>query len=78
MTRFLELPGLPPIEVRSQAECEQADFVVCCLRSKDPGAFTDNLVGSCTVCGREIVYRPHVPKTPPKICMECAFTPGRA
>jgi hypothetical protein len=60
-----------PIDIVSGEEAEQADIAVCVLATvKTP--FTDNLIGVCSDCGREVQHRPHLPKAPRKICMDCA------
>jgi hypothetical protein len=59
------------VEIRDEAECEEAKFVVCVRAHDDPGTFTDNVHTICTGCGTEIIHRPYAPKTPPKICMDC-------
>jgi hypothetical protein len=30
-----------------------------------------NKHGFCSLCSREIIYRPYMPKQPPKVCIEC-------
>jgi hypothetical protein len=62
---------LPPIKVVSDAEAEKSDYVVCCKLANDPGCFDDNLVGECAACGAPVIFRPHSPKRPAKICTEC-------
>lgn len=58
------------IEIVSEAEAETADFVVCAPKgSWTP--FTDNLEGLCMLCGIAVIFRPHAPKKPPKICLAC-------
>jgi hypothetical protein len=54
-----------------EAEC--ADSVVC-RRLTQPLLLPDNMIDLCSKCGEAIQHRPHVPKTPPKICDECATT----
>ena len=54
------------------SEAEDADCVICRLIT-DPLIMRDNLVGTCSKCFRMIQFRPHVPKTPPKVCDECAM-----
>jgi hypothetical protein len=53
---------------------EDAEFVVC-IPVTNPMKFWDNQVSTCRKCGCLIQHRPHVPKTPPKICWDCAL-PG--
>ena len=59
------------IQVKSQEECEQVDYVVCVLWPDH--LFPDDVRSKCCACGREIGHRPHVPKKPPKICVECVL-----
>jgi hypothetical protein len=65
-----------PIAVVSNEEAEKATFVVC-LRLGEPSPFTDNEYGKCAHCGHGIFFRPYVPTTPPKICLQCAIDFGR-
>jgi hypothetical protein len=60
-----------PIKVVSQEEGEQADYLICC-RVGVPSAFKDNEIGTCGHCGHEVFFRPHTPRKPMRICMECA------
>lgn len=66
----------PPIAVCSDAEAEAAAYVVCTRLADDPGAFTDNHLGTCCACGAVVIFRPYMPKRPPRICMTCL--PGAA
>lgn len=50
---------------------EDASMVVCRLVS-EPLLMKDNLLGTCTKCFRMVQFRPHAPKTPPKMCDKCA------
>jgi hypothetical protein len=68
-----------PIQIVSDEEAEQADFVVC--MPLGPSPFADNVTAKCCDCEQAIMHRPHVPKRPPKICITCAAdrgTGGRA
>jgi DNA-directed RNA polymerase subunit RPC12/RpoP len=58
-------------EVESQVDAERADVAVCRLVTT-PLLLPDNLVGHCTTCWRMIQFRPHIPKTPRRLCDECA------
>ena len=58
-----------PVKVVSEEEAEGCDYVVCMPAGRSP--FKDNQHGSCSKCGRAIMFRPHVPKKPPKICYAC-------
>jgi len=49
---------------------EHAD-VVACMRLTQPLLMPDNEIGLCSECGEAIQYRPHVPKLPRKMCLEC-------
>lgn len=50
---------------------EQADILVC-VRLTSPLMLSDNEIGLCSECGEAIQHRPHVPKSPRKMCLECA------
>jgi len=63
---------LDGIEVAAAGDdAEHVDVVVCRLISS-PLAFPDNLVGHCSKCFRMVQFRPHAPKTPKRLCDECA------
>lgn len=59
-----------PVEVISDAEGEEVDFLVC--MPEGPSPFDDNLTGFCSHCGTKVMYRWHAPRKPPKICIDCA------
>lgn len=60
------------VDVASDEECEKADFVVCMpLGPTLHPSLEDNLTGVCSKCGRQIMFRPNAPTTPPKICYPC-------
>lgn len=64
--------GTDPIDTVDQDGGEKASAVVCRLApSGAPLLFPDNLVAQCTKCFRMVQFRPHAPKTPPKMCDEC-------
>lgn len=66
-----EFLRLGPLRVRvgTAAECEQATIAVC----GNVSFFADDVRGACSSCSAPIVYRPHVPTRPAKVCMECAL-----
>jgi hypothetical protein len=66
MRRLLE-----QIQVVSDEEAEQADMVIC-LPDSGPRYFADDVRATCAICGIPIRHRPHVPKRPPKVCINCA------
>lgn len=68
---------LPKIRVVDDAEAEQCDWVVCVRAADDPGAFPDNKRGTCSACGEPVIFRPHSPRTPPRICVECVVKLAR-
>lgn len=49
---------------------EHADLLVC-ARLTTPLLMPDNRIGFCCKCGEAIQHRPHVPKSPYKMCCEC-------
>jgi|SRR5882672_3330569 len=53
-------------------DAEAADIIVC-RRLTSPLLLPDNRIDLCSKCGEAIQHRPHVPKTPPKICDACAL-----
>jgi ribosomal protein L37AE/L43A len=55
--------------VVGQDESELADVVVC-VRATDFHR-PDAIWGQCSVCGADIVFQPHAPKRPPKVCIWC-------
>lgn len=62
------------VTVVSEQEAEEASFVVCVFEGMELDRFKkDNIYTRCFVCNRRITHRPHAPKTPPKICMDCAI-----
>jgi hypothetical protein len=65
---------LPPnIKVVSEEEAEEADVVVC-MPIGSTRYFTDDVETVCAECGTGIFHRPHAPKRPRKICVNCALT----
>ena len=61
------------IKVVSEAEAEQCDLVVCIRKiDLDPTLFPDNHEATCHDCGEVISFRPSAPKTPIKVCLQCA------
>jgi hypothetical protein len=62
----------PPFKVVSLAEAEQASYVVCC-RVGNPRHFDDDVEGTCCSCSHPVFFRPTAPKTPPRLCIECAI-----
>ncbi len=59
------------IRICTDAEAEAADFMLCARLEDDPGTFTDNHLGNCCVCGAVVIFRPYMPKTPKRICLQC-------
>jgi hypothetical protein len=51
-------------------DAESAGAVIC-MRLTSPLMMPDNVIGVCSQCGEAIQHRPHVPRTPLKICCEC-------
>jgi hypothetical protein len=67
---YIEIGGVKAF-VRSDEECEQADFVVCAPASTD-SPFPDNVHTVYAICGAAIIHRPTAPSRPPKVCLACA------
>lgn len=61
---------LSKIKVVSDDEAEACAYVVCVLATAQT-PFDDNELGTCCKCQRAVQFRPHAPKKPPRICMEC-------
>jgi len=62
----------PKIEVASDDEAEEADFLVC-VRASEPSVFDDDLYDFCCKCSEKVRHRPHAPIVPKRICMVCAM-----
>lgn len=60
------------VELDDDGNGEHADIVVC-MRLTQPLMMPDNDIGICAQCGEAIQFRPHVPKRPRKVCMECVI-----
>jgi len=58
------------VKVVSDEQCEQSDYVAC-VKWSTPGHFDDDLQGTCCRCGVSVRFRPHAPKKPPRICLQC-------
>jgi hypothetical protein len=69
VSRFDEF--MKHVTIVSDDDAEQADMVVC-MPDEGPRFFPDDIITSCAMCGITIKHRPHVPKTPPKVCVNCA------
>jgi len=65
------------IPIVSAEQAEQCDFVVC-VRKGAFSPFIDNEAGRCSVCDHVVVFRPWMPKKPPRLCLECAAEMARA
>jgi hypothetical protein len=71
MSRKIYIAGVP-VNVVSDEEASQMDFVVC-MPLGSPTPFDDNETGACCNCGCAVIFRPYVPKGPPRICLQCAI-----
>lgn len=58
------------IKVVSKAKAEEAAYVVCAAWD-GPTYFPNDLKGECSDCGKAVRFRPHAPKKPLRLCMEC-------
>src|SRR5438105_10664530 len=70
--RWAKIGNLPPIQVVSDEEAEQANYVIC-MPNGSGEYFNDDVRTTCALCARGIHHRPHVPKTPAKVCIDCAL-----
>jgi len=59
-----------PVTVVSNDEAEDCNFVICAPVAASH--FADDVRTRCSSCSRAIVHRPHAPKKPPKVCLDCA------
>jgi hypothetical protein len=64
------------VKVVSDKQAEESDFVVCCADVAH-SYFPDDVYGECFKCKTKIHFRPHAPKKPKKICMDCASKMGK-
>ena len=71
MGEKVNLAGIP-LTVAPDDAAEDADMVVC-MPANFPSPFHDNVTAPCAQCGEPIIYRPHVPKRPAKVCISCAL-----
>ena len=55
------------INIISQEDAEQSEFVVCSPVS----FFPDDVTGECSLCSVTVFSRPHSPQKPPKLCIAC-------
>lgn len=49
---------------------EQLPFVVCGSWREETD-FPDNVRGECSLCGADLMHRPHIPKPSQLICLQC-------
>lgn len=69
--RLLDTDTGAMMETCTEAEAEAADCVVCATAdTRTP--WRDNVTTTCHDCSCAIIHRPHAPKRPPKVCMDCA------
>lgn len=54
-------------KVGTQDRAEKTQYLVCGPRS----FYDDDIHGKCTLCLVPIVWRPHAPKKPKRICLDC-------
>jgi hypothetical protein len=45
-------------------------FLVCRRLADDPGVFSDNLRGVCSVCAEAVIFRPYMPRVT-LLCLPC-------
>lgn len=54
-----------------EEEMEDCDYIVCAVAAGlEP--ISDDILDECSKCQIPILYRPHMPEKPKKICMRCA------
>lgn len=59
------------VKVVSKEELKDADFCLCIPKAWESN-FKDNLVDKCFFCKQEVYFRPYIPRSLKKVCMECA------
>lgn len=64
--------GTETLELAGPGDASEGANIVVCRLVTTPLLLPDNLVGPCSKCFRMLQFRPHVPKTPPRMCDECA------
>lgn len=71
------------IEITDDTDKLESCEALVCMRAADidPGhpawpLMATNIHDECVLCHHEIVYRPHNPKKPPKVCLVCFMQLG--
>jgi hypothetical protein len=72
MVKFGDKVKIGKVEVTivSDADAEKVDYVIC-MPWGTPSPFDDNLKGTCSKCGIDVMYRWYAPRKPKKICINC-------
>jgi hypothetical protein len=70
---FIQI-GRLRLYVSTAAEADEAAMTVC----GNVSYFADDVRGECAGCGAPLVFRPHMPARPPKLCLDCALLFVRA
>lgn len=70
MTNYVKLDEEKRIEVVSQEEAENCDYIICAPVGTDT-PFIDNVFDVCCKCGTMVFLRPHSPKKPLRVCLKC-------
>jgi len=57
----------------SDDDAERVDFVVCVFPREAAWPYVATMLyGVCSKCRAVVVFQPHVPRRPPKLCRPCA------
>jgi hypothetical protein len=52
---------------------QEEEVILVCERITTPLILPDNRIGKCSECGWRVQFRPHAPKGPPRMCVQCAL-----
>ena len=67
-----------PLALAEDALTAEAADMVLCIPDAGPTYFPDDVHTTCATCGTPIRHRPHVPRRPKKVCLECGSRPAPA
>ena len=74
---FVDLGKPAGLKVFPNERVGADDVYVCASYSfGDALIVPDNVVGTCSNCGKPVQMRPHAPKAPKRVCTPCAIVAG--
>ena len=73
----LHLTLTPLAMAEGRLAAETVDMVLC-IADEGPTYFPDDVHTTCADCGTLIRHRPHVPRRPKKVCLDCGSRPAAA